>query len=165
MPTSSQGVIRSVLERFPYGIFIVATHGGSGGVLAVVATWVSQVSFDPALIAVSLEKGGVLATALQESGEFSLNIVPSAGIETAKLLLKSGPRLEGVQAKEIFGRSEEGVPVLRESAGVLLCHIHRVVEAGDHDLILAEVTRADAEGSMQPLSLQETGWKYRQKSS
>jgi flavin reductase (DIM6/NTAB) family NADH-FMN oxidoreductase RutF len=165
MPTSDQAAIRLVLERFPYGIFIVATNSGSDGVVAVLATWVSQISFDPTLIAVSLERGGVLAGALQESGEFSVNIVPSDGIGTAKVVLKSGSHMDDAETRALFARAEGGVPVLRESAGVLLCHTHRVVEAGDHDLILAEVTRADAAGASQPLSLEDTGWKYRQKNS
>lgn len=155
-------VVRTIFERFPYGIFVVATSSDAG-ILGIVATWVMQVSFDPPIVAISVEKGGVFAEALKRSGSFSLALMRSQDTRVAKGILKSGPLIEGSDVRDDFVVSPEGVPALRETAGVLQCRISQTHEAGDHILVVAEATSGALADPGEIMTLRETGWKYRRK--
>ena len=157
--------VRLILERFPYGVFVVATTSPEGEVLGILATWVTQVSFEPPLIAVSVETGGNFGQALGRSGQFSLNLLRSGDLRLAREILKSGPRLEEHGARKEFMIAPGGTPVLQESAGALLCRVTQMHEAGDHQLIVAEVTGGFDSQGMESMTLRETGWKYRRKNS
>jgi len=157
--------VKLILERFPYGVFVVATTSPEGAVLGIMATWVTQVSFEPPLIAFAVETGGDFGQALARAGRFSLNLLRSGDLRLATEILKSGPLLEENGAGKEFVLSTEDSPVLRQSAGALLCRITQTREAGDHQLIVAEVTGGfDAQGT-EAMTLRETGWKYRRKNS
>lgn len=160
---SEDAAMQALFERFPSGIFVVALPASDNCILGIVATWVMQVSFEPPLVAVSVETGGVMAEELRRSGRFSLNLVQTGDIATAKTILKYGPRLEEQEGREVFAASGEGLPVLGKSAGVLICKIAQIVEAGDHLLVVAEAVRGESPGTSEMLTLRETGWKYRNK--
>ena len=154
--------VRAIFERFPYGIFVVATSSDAG-VLGIMATWVMQVSFEPPLVAISVEKGGAFAKALTRSGGFSISLVRVHDTRVARGVLKSGPVIEGSEARNDFVLSPDGVPALRESAGILECRITQIHDAGDHLLIVAEAASALLADSGEMMTLRETGWKYRRK--
>jgi flavin reductase (DIM6/NTAB) family NADH-FMN oxidoreductase RutF len=155
-------ILRAIFERFPYGIFVVATNSGDD-VYGILATWVMQVSFEPPLIAISVEKGGVFSEALKRSGLFSLSLVRSQDIRVAKGVLKAGPVIEGSEVRDDFVFSAEGVPALKESAGILTCRITHMHDSGDHLLIVAEATSGEPADLAEMMTLRETGWKYRRK--
>ncbi len=155
-------VLRAIFERFPYGIFVVATSSDNK-VLGILATWVMQVSFEPPLVAISVEKGGVFSDALIRTGSFSLSLVRAHDIRVAKGVLRSGPVIEGSDVRDDFVVSPEGVPALRESAGILTCRITQTYDSGDHLLIVAEATSGIASDVADMMTLSETGWKYRRK--
>jgi flavin reductase (DIM6/NTAB) family NADH-FMN oxidoreductase RutF len=159
---TEDAVVRTTLERFPYGIFVAATRSEKG-VVGILATWVMQVSFEPPLVAISVEKGGEFAEALALSGSLSLSLVRVGDIRVAKGVLKSGSAIEGSDARDDFVVSEEGVPALKESAGVLACRITQTHDAGDHLLIVAEVSSGSSGTAGEMMTLRETGWKYRRK--
>ena len=153
--------VRSVLEQFPYGIFILAAHTQEQGVSAIVATWVMQVSFTPPLVAVSLERDGTMLPEIMREGRFSINCVPADGIALAKSILKSGPAFARELADQLFATGSSDVPMLRGAAGVLDCQSRNVHEAGDHVLIIAEVVGGEATRLTEMLDLKRTGWRYR----
>jgi flavin reductase (DIM6/NTAB) family NADH-FMN oxidoreductase RutF len=159
---NNDDVLRGIFERFPYGIFVVATSSDNG-ILGILATWVMQVSFEPPLVAISVEKGGVFAEALLRSGRFSLNLVRPEDIRVAKGVLKSGLLIERSDVRDDFLVTPEGVPALRESAGILECRITQTHDSGDHLLIVAEADAGVPADSAEMMTLRETGWKYRRK--
>ena len=152
---------QAILDRFPYGIFVVACGDPDQDVTAIVATWLTQISFSPPLVAVSLEKDGIPAGEISRSGRFSISLVPGKGIALARAILKSGPRFVRAHRDAMFLNTPSGVPVLRGSAGALECHVKQLHEAGDHLLVVAEVAGGESAPSLEMLSLKETGWKYR----
>ena len=162
---SEDPTVRALFERFPCGVFILSLPGPGESLMGIVATWVMQVAFEPPLVAVSVEREGALAEALQRAGRFSLNLVRSDDISTAKGVLKHGPDLAGSEIGEAFRLTGEGLPVLRNGAGHLACQTTQIHEAGDHLLVVAEVVRGESPGPSEILTLRETGWKYRKKNS
>jgi flavin reductase (DIM6/NTAB) family NADH-FMN oxidoreductase RutF len=160
---SEAATIRNVLERIPYGIFVIATTSRTDGLRGIIATWVTQLSFEPPLVAVSVEKKGDLADALRRSGQFSLSLVPATGLQVAKNILKAGSHLNGPEVFDAFTGPLIDPPILRDSSGALICQIQQVVDTGDHDLFIAEVVKGIDAGMTPALTLRETGWKYRRR--
>jgi flavin reductase (DIM6/NTAB) family NADH-FMN oxidoreductase RutF len=58
--------LRRALSAMPYGLYVVGSRD-STGVAVIVANWVMQVSFKPALLAVSIESGSRMKGVIEQS--------------------------------------------------------------------------------------------------
>jgi flavin reductase (DIM6/NTAB) family NADH-FMN oxidoreductase RutF len=166
--------IVEALESMPYGLYIIGSRG-SDNINGMMADWTMQVSFNPRLIAVSLESNSTTLRNLRETGYFTVNML---GAEQRSLAVKfCQPR----QASKIQGRSEgaaaviydkmAGVPyqmgrlsdcpILDEGIAYLECQVHELVDAGDHVLAVGRVLDGAIlrEGS-EPLTNRILGWSY-----
>jgi flavin reductase (DIM6/NTAB) family NADH-FMN oxidoreductase RutF len=166
--------IVEALESMPYGLYIIGSHG-SDNINGMMADWVMQVSFDPRLVAVSLERNSTTLRNLREHGFFTVNML---GAEQRSLAVKfCQPR----EASKIEGRSERNAaivydkmagvpyqmgansdcPILDEAIAYVECRVHELVEAGDHVLAMGLVLDGDIlrEGS-EPLTNRILGWSY-----
>src|SRR5689334_7798901 len=60
---------KRLLRSFTYGLFwVTAEYGGERGIFTV--NWVSQASFDPPLLMLSVEKSSSTLPLIRESGQF-----------------------------------------------------------------------------------------------
>ena len=117
-------------------------------------TWVSQLSFTPALVGIALENGGAFLAALLGSGSFTLSVLPrEGGKEIAKRVLKGDVSM--------FGQRDEWAGVPAGAMGALLCSVVDTHVCGDHTLVIGEVIREARWMGGSPLHLSDTGWKYR----
>jgi flavin reductase (DIM6/NTAB) family NADH-FMN oxidoreductase RutF len=151
-----------VTELFPYGIYVVAVSAGEQ-VAAIIATWVTQVSFVPPLVAVAVEKEGSFLGQITAARQFSLSLLPEDGIETAKHVLKNGPLFPLETEGLPFVNGENAPPRPAEAHSTINCRVRETYPAGDHIIVLGEITGAKAQGSGRVLTLLDTGWKYRRK--
>lgn len=156
-------LIQSVCDRFPYGIFVLSARDAADRAMGVVVTWVMQVSFEPPLVAIAVEKEGPLADILEPGAKFCLSLVESGDMEGARGILKTRGYIEQHDAGALFVSTEGGVPALQKSSGVLSCEALQTHDAGDHFLVVGRVAAASAGGLQPMMTLQETGWKYRRK--
>jgi flavin reductase (DIM6/NTAB) family NADH-FMN oxidoreductase RutF len=166
--------IVEALETMPYGLYIIGSHGADN-INGMMADWTMQLSFEPRLVGVSLERNSTTLRNLRESGYFTINML---GAEQRSLAVKfCQPR----EASKIKGRSDDasaiiydkmaGVPyrmgalsdcpVLDEAIAYVECQVRDLVEAGDHvlavGLVLAgAILREDSE----PLTNRILGWSY-----
>jgi flavin reductase (DIM6/NTAB) family NADH-FMN oxidoreductase RutF len=165
--------IVEALESMPYGLYIIGSHG-SDNINGMMADWVMQVSFNPRLVAVSLERNSTTLRNLRETGYFTVNML--AADQRALAVKFCQPR----QASKIAGRSEQasaviydkfdGVPyrmgdltdcpVLDEGLAYLQCQVHELVDAGDHTLALGRVLDGGVLREGEPLTQRILGWSY-----
>jgi flavin reductase (DIM6/NTAB) family NADH-FMN oxidoreductase RutF len=165
--------IVEALESMPYGLYIIGSHG-SDNVNGMMADWVMQVSFNPRLVAVALERNSTTLRNLRETGYYSVNML---GAEQRALAVKfCQPR----DASKIVGRSEQassvvynkfdgvphqtgefsGCPILDEALAYLECQLDGLVEAGDHTLALGRVLNGGVLREGEPLTQRILGWSY-----
>jgi len=158
----------------PYGLYIIGSKG-SDNINGMMADWVMQVSFEPRLVAVSLERNSTTLRNLRETGFFTVNML---GAEQRSLAVKfCQPR----EASKIQGRSDEAsaviydkmagipyqmgavtaCPVLNEGIAYVECELHEITLAGDHALVIGLVLDGNIlrEGS-EPLTNRILGWSY-----
>jgi flavin reductase (DIM6/NTAB) family NADH-FMN oxidoreductase RutF len=165
--------IVEALESMPYGLYIIGSHG-SDNINGMMADWSMQVSFNPRLVAVSLERNSTTLRNLRESGFFTVNMLAA---EQRSLAVKfCQPR----QASKVVGRSQDasavvydkldGVPyqmgeltdcpILNDGLAYLECHVEHLVDVGDHTLAVGRVLDGGVLREGEPLTQRILGWSY-----
>ena len=149
------------LRKFPHGVYVVGTKQ-QDHVNAFTATWLTQVSFSPPLVALGVKKEGHSFGIIQESKVFSINILGASQKSLAEHFVKpagvAGKKLGGVRHR--LGKT--GVPILDEAIAFLECEVREIANGqGDHAVIIGEVVEAGVRDKDAPaLTLRETGWHY-----
>ncbi len=151
--------LRRFFESFPYGLFILGSRNGPK-ISTSVVNWVTQVSFHPPIVAVSVEENSRMRESIENSRLFSLNTLPTGAIETAKALLKNGEPVGSTMNGQEFVLGNLGVPVFLGAASAIECKVTHSMQAGDHVVFVGEVLNAVSRYKGDILTLKETGWKY-----
>lgn len=150
---------KQVLRTFTYGLYAVSC-ANEDEVNACTVNWLSQVSFDPPLVAVSIENNTRSLPMILRSRAFLINVFRSGDRELAaklgKSALKFPEKLKGI----VYSAGPGGAPILQDALAWVACEVKHTVEAGDSTLIVAEVVEVGMQGEGQPLSMNETGFKH-----
>ncbi len=148
-----------ILEMIPYGLYVVGAKG-SEGPTTIIANWVCQVSFDPPLMMVSIEKDSEIRADIERSEYFSVNMLASGQRETAKAFLKPSRHSDphDLAGKVVAGA--HGSPLLRDAIARMEMKVVNAFSAGDHIVFIGNVLEAELIRNTEILTLKETGWKY-----
>jgi flavin reductase (DIM6/NTAB) family NADH-FMN oxidoreductase RutF len=149
--------LAALFHRLTYGVYIVgvADRNARG---AFTAAWVMQTSFDPLLLALSVNPDNASYPILHAGLGFTVNVLKRGQQDlAARFGTRSGrdeDKLAGVRWRP--GRS--GAPILEAALAYFDCELTGSMEAGDHELVLGRVVDGliQAPGS-EPLSYAETG--------
>ena len=151
---------KQVLRLFTYGLYALTAREGDA-VSAMTVNWVTQVSFTPSLVAVSLEQGSHTGAMARRTGQFALCIYAKGQRELAGLL---GRHRANVPNKFTDVAWEPGTatgcPILVGTLGAIECRIVSSTNAGDSVLVVAEIIAAHALMDGAPLTLTAAGWKH-----
>lgn len=150
---------REVLSRIPYGLYVAGSRDGEKPV-TMIATWVTQVSFFPQMLAFAVEKDSPMMACIEQSGFFSINLLPAGGKETAADFLRPGEITPGRIGGHPYEPAVNGSPFLLEASAALECKAVERYPAGDHTLVLGEVVDARTQAGGGVLTMLETGWNY-----
>ena len=160
----SDDKIKDALKMMPYGFYAFTTKNGDE-VNAMVANWVSQMSYTPRLLAVGIQKHCYSYGVVSAGQVFGLNIFLQADSE-AIMGVTSGraKKPEKMENAKFSPAPKTGVPVLDGAAAFIECKVTQIVDVGgDHDIIVGEAINAEVMKEGAPpemLSLTELGWSY-----
>jgi flavin reductase (DIM6/NTAB) family NADH-FMN oxidoreductase RutF len=149
---------KTVLRLFSYGLYAV-TAQDENGANAFTANWLTQVSFEPPMVAVAIEHDARSLGMIQRSGRFGVNLLAGGQRELAGNLGRSSQRNPNKLA-DVAYRLVEDVPVLEDALGFLVCRVRSSQSAGDHTLVVGEVVEAGVLREGENLTLRETGFRY-----
>jgi flavin reductase (DIM6/NTAB) family NADH-FMN oxidoreductase RutF len=134
---------RRVLWSMPSGLYVLGTRAGDRR-NGMTLNWASQVSFDPKLVAVSVEKEAVTHHLIVEGGVFCLNLVDREDRAIVRKFTK--PVEVDLEARTLNGfpyhDGLSGAPVLDQAVAYVDCAVRQSVDVGDHTLFLGEVVDA-----------------------
>lgn len=152
---------QTVLRHFPYGLYVV-TVAADGEEHAMTANWVTQVAFEPPMVAIAVENTSKTIGMIRDSHYFGVSVLAAGQRELAGKLGRSSDqapnKLKGIKTKPAPASK---TPVLAEALGWVECRAIASLPAGDHTLVLGEVVEAGVENpGVQPLTLHEAGFKY-----
>lgn len=150
---------KAVLRLFTYGLYAVGVAGG-GEQNMFTANWLTQVSFEPPLIAISVENQGHSIALLRESGVFAVSVFSSEQREQAGALGKRWNLRPGKIDQVPHRTGITGCPVLEGALGVVECRVVDSMPAGDSTLFLAEVVSAEVIGEGTPLTMADAGFRH-----
>ena len=149
---------QDVLDKFHYGIYLI-TITADGGYNGMVASWVSQCSHEPPLVAVAVRNNRLSRSQVLSAGKFTINVLP----QDALVLIKRfkipdwKKKFDGVE----FGVSPHGNPVLVSALGYLDCEVERALDTGDHTLFISRIRAGELHREGEPLTTEEYGGVYR----
>ena len=131
-----------------YGIYVLTTRFEES-MNGMIASWVSQVSFEPPLFMVAIHPNRYSHELLAQSGFFALHIISR---EHKHLLT----RFKGPAAKEKFEAivweyGVTGCPILQDCIGCLECRVAQSLAPGNHTLFIGEVVNAVFNAERTPL--------------
>jgi flavin reductase (DIM6/NTAB) family NADH-FMN oxidoreductase RutF len=152
---------KSVLRLFTYGLYgVSAAHDGERGIFT--ANWLSQASFDPPLVMISVEKVSSTLPLIRGSGRFAVSPFAEGQRELAGCLGK--PKARAGDKFEACGLidavSEGGELVLAEGLGYVVCEVKNEMDAGDSVVILGEVIEARMFDEHEPLTMKSAGFRH-----
>lgn len=161
MPTpADNGSLFAALGRIPSGIYIV-TIGDGEDATGMLASWVQQAGFEPPMLSLAVKEGRPLTERLEGGEPFVINIVATGQTKFLKHFGKGfepgEPAFEGIELTE----SSIGVPALAETLALLECRGTGAIEAGDHRVVVAEVTGGKLLNEGEPMThIRKSGDHY-----
>lgn len=152
---------KRLLRSFTYGLYwVTAVYDGERGIFT--ANWVSQASFDPPLLMLSVEKSSSTLPLIQASGRFVIGPFRGDQRELAGDLgrpkLRAGDKIASFQLD--IRSMEAGGFALADSLGALACEVRGQSDAGDSVVLVAEVIEARVLGEGTPLTMSAAGFRH-----
>jgi flavin reductase (DIM6/NTAB) family NADH-FMN oxidoreductase RutF len=150
---------KQALRMFTYGLYIVMCREGED-INGFTANWLTQVSFEPPLLAVSIENSARSLSMILNTQHFTVNVLRTGQRQLAGTLGKSAykhpEKLSGID----YTLNEQGYPILSAALSWVACEVRQTAPAGDSTLVIAEVIEAGIIAEGQPLTMVETGFRH-----
>jgi flavin reductase (DIM6/NTAB) family NADH-FMN oxidoreductase RutF len=154
--------VNAVTWSIPNALCLIGSrHGEEWN--GMTQSWVTQVSMEPVLIAVSIDRKAVTNRLVRDGRAFSVNLWDREDTRVFRKFSKPAER----DGQALNGRPVRngltGVPIFDEAVAWLECRVAQVVEAGTHDLFLGEVVDAGFRegGEDVPVArIEDTRMKY-----
>lgn len=150
---------KSALRLFTYGLYAV-TCAHEGVTNAFTANWVTQVSFDPPIVALSVENDGASLPMILGSGLFAVDVYAAEDRDLSAALgkprAKAPDKLEGIP--HTVGAN--GLPILDAALGYVECRVTGHLVTGDSTLVVGEVIAAGMQREGEPLTMRAAGFRH-----
>ena len=160
----SEDAIKNALKMIPYGFFAITSKSDTD-INAMVANWVTQVSFSPRLFALGLQKTSHTRSVIENGGVFAINIFLKEDSESIMPFTKGRSKNPDKMNKASFRSAPStGCPILNGAAAYIEFEVTKVVDSGgDHDIIIGAPLGAEVmtpSEAAQILTLPDIGWSY-----
>jgi len=147
--------VADLFKRISVGVYVVGVVGDERS-NAFTAAWVTPVSFDPLLLALSINPQHASYGLLRTGRVFSINVLSKDQLALAEHF--GCPGRSDKLATVAWQRGKTGAPLLDDVVAHFECETAAEYPAGDHVLILGKVVagcllRAD----LEPLLYSDTG--------
>ena len=135
---------RRLLWTFPSGLFVVGSRAGDRR-NAMTLNWATQVSFEPKLFGVGVEKAAFTHELISDGGAFTVNTVDREDRAIVRKFTKPVEVDEAAKTLNGFAYHDgpvTGAPVLDQAAAFIECAVRNAVDCGDHTFFVGEIVNA-----------------------
>ncbi len=143
--------------QMTYGIYIL-TSKFDNEINGMVASWVSQVSYDPPLIMVAIHPNRYSHNLIEKDHSFALHVLDSSQKDMLKIF--KGSNIEKKFAGIPWETRKTGVPVLKNCLAWFELEVIEHLTPGNHSLFIGEVVNSGAESTGTPLCTLEYEGMY-----
>ena len=131
---------RRLLWTMPYGLYVVGSRAGEQRNLMTL-NWATQVSFEPKLVGIGVEKTAVTHELVAGGGSFTLHTIARDDRAIVRRFTKpvEHDAAAGTLNGFAYHDGPTGAPVLDQAAGWLDCAVQQQVDCGGHTFFVGEV--------------------------
>lgn len=143
--------INDVLKKLEYGVYIVTMGKGTDG-NAFTASWVTQCSSEPPMVAVSVHNKHQSSRLMSKNKAFVVNLIGIGQEAVAKTYY--GPAESGYEklvGTSVTDSPETKTPLIPGAIGYLDCEVVNTVQAGNHTVFVGEIKAASLDDSVTKL--------------
>jgi flavin reductase (DIM6/NTAB) family NADH-FMN oxidoreductase RutF len=152
-----QDSVAALFRRLTLGVYVIGVSDGERKD-AFTAAWIMQASFDPLLLAISINPDNASYELLHASGWFTVNILKQGQLDLARHFGTKSGRDQDKLARMRTRPGRAGSPILEDALAYFECELEGRTRAGDHELVLGRVADGrilDAKAA--PLTYADTG--------
>ena len=147
--------IAALFKTLTQGVYVIGVANGEER-NAFTAAWVMQVSFDPLLLALSINPQHSSYRLLKEGGAFSVNVLKHGQLDLAARF--GDPARDNALSDGDWTMGRIGLPVLRDGLAYFECRFLHECPAGDHALVVGKVVDGKLlDSRAKPLTYRDTG--------
>ncbi|CAN5632697.1 flavin reductase family protein [soil metagenome] len=154
----SESSITDVLDKFTHGVYVLATRRGQE-TSTMTASWVSQASERPPCIVVAVREDRYTHDLIMETTTFALSVLGEDQVDAATHFGDTSTEYEDKLSGVPYGLTPGGSPHLLDCVAYVDCKVLDTVRAGDHTLVVGEVTAGDSLGEGYPLLYDATEYE------
>lgn len=145
----------ALFQRLTQGVYVIGVADGAT-VNAFTAAWVMQVSFDPVLVALSINPHNASYAVLTRGRCFSVNVLGKHQLDLAARFGR--PSTADKLADVDWSPGPTGAPLLSGALAWLDCRVGDRHPAGDHELVVGRVVDGHLmDAAAEPLTYRDTG--------
>lgn len=141
---------KKVLRNLSYGVYVVGANENKN--VGCVVNTVVQISSDPVMISVSINRDNYTNKVIKKTKKFSVSILRediSSSI-IGNFGYKSSRNFD--KYKDVDYGIVDGAPYLNDTCGNMLCKVVDIVETGTHTLFIAEVVDMFSYNESNPMT-------------
>jgi flavin reductase (DIM6/NTAB) family NADH-FMN oxidoreductase RutF len=145
--------LEALFKQISHGVYVIGVSDGTHQ-NAFTAAWVMQVSFNPPLLAISINPEHYSYQLLQAGGVCTVNVLSHDQYALAEHFgCSAKDKMAGFQ----WQRDKTGAPILSESLAYFDCQVSHYSDAGDHKIAICKVIAAAPLNKGCPLLYNQTG--------
>jgi flavin reductase (DIM6/NTAB) family NADH-FMN oxidoreductase RutF len=141
-------------QYLTHGVYVIAVKDQQQE-HAFTAAWVMQVSFDPPLLAFSINPQHHSYQILKAGGQCSVNVLAKTQLPIAAHFGDSN--IHDKMTGYSWQLAKSGVPVLQEALAYFDCVVSHSTSAGDHEIVICQVLDAEVLHVGVPMLYADTG--------
>ena len=146
---------RDVLGSYPTGVTVITSVARDGARWGLAVGTFTSISLEPPLVGFMPDRQSTSWRQIEETGAFCANILSAAQLDMCRrFATRGGDKFEGVS----HGHSPGGLPLLDNVLAWVECGIEKVIELGDHLLVVGAVRALARTGEGAPLLFYRGGY-------
>lgn len=142
---------KKTFTKISYGVYIIGTRDNQR-LCGCTANSSMQITSEPASIAISINHNNYTNKCIKDCGEFSINILST---ESNPLLIGTFGFKSSKDTDKFSGfeyEIKDGLPVLKDICGYILCKVVQSVETQTHTIFIGEVKDAQTLNENIPMT-------------
>lgn len=128
---------RAAMGRFATGVAVITTQSEIGP-LGMTANSLSSISMEPPLVMWAPGRGSRRHDAFVKAQHYCIHVLAKDQFDVAKHFATQGTGFDAFE----WTLGKHGVPLIAGCAAQFHCTLHKTYEAGDHTMILGEISQA-----------------------
>lgn len=154
--------VSNALNQITNGLFLIGARDADGNELnGMTATWLTQLSFHPRLVGVSIENDSHTHKLIAESGVYTVNMVRDGDEDLVEQFTKPQEKVGDKLGRTSFHIGQTGAPIFDDCISFFECEVTETVATGDHTLFIGRVVDGNVlDAEAEPYVLATLGWEY-----